>query len=103
MSGQAAVASNGQIVMADGESGGRPLRSVTRLTPCTGQVQPASALPTPETDAAASFVHGRLTVFGGTNRRSITTVQTPGQRGQTARLARLPQAPRQWASRNPRG
>jgi DNA-binding beta-propeller fold protein YncE len=95
VSGQAAVAKSGQIVLAGGQSGGRLLRSVTLLTPRTGQLQLAGALPTPATDAAAALVHGRLTVFGGTNRRSITTVQTPGQRGQAPSLAgpaRLPQA-----------
>jgi len=88
VSGQAAVAKNGQIVLVGGESGGKPLRAVMRLTPRTGQLRPAGALPTPATDAAAALVHGRLTVFGGSSDRSLTTVQTPAQGGQAARLDR---------------
>ena len=95
VSGQAAAARNGQIVLAGGQSAGLPLRSVTRLAPRTGQVRPAGAVPTPTTGAGASVVRGRLTVFGGSSRRSIATVQTPGQGRHAARpavLSRLPQA-----------
>ncbi len=97
ISGAAAVARHGQVLLIGGSNGSRdgiPARSVTRLSPLTGRESALAGLAAPVAGAAAAIVRGNLMVFGGNGGRTGPGVQTvTAGSTATARLtARLPEA-----------
>jgi N-acetylneuraminic acid mutarotase len=92
LAGAVAATKDGHVLLIGGNSAGRPIRSVTRLAPRTGREQADGSLPMPVSDAAAAIVHGRLTVFGGSDGQSSRAVQTLGPRGKWRPRTALPAA-----------
>jgi hypothetical protein len=93
ISGAAAVARQGRLLLAGGGIGtSAPANSVVALNPATGREHSVARLAVPVADAAAAVVRGTLTVFGGTAGLPTARVQALGPGGAARVTARLPGA-----------